>query len=180
MRWSYQDERKRIKCFGDSKPENTKTKERKESTDEENEPRRKLVAGESGKNANILTNIIGNTKKGNLALVETQNGFQGMGIERETVTISWSNLNPHCSSKSHPRWSLPSLHSQHYFPHLCPKTTITKTQLGFTKWRRRTVRINQFQSQNRNKVCRHCGRTTNHFSLLAKTCHDFSIKVKSK
>lgn len=66
-----------MKCVGDSEPEKTKTKEREESTDEENEPRWELVAGKARKKTHILTNIVGDTEEGNLALVETKDGFEG-------------------------------------------------------------------------------------------------------
>lgn len=76
-----------MKGVTDSEPEETKAKKREDSTDEKDEPRGEFVAGKARKETNILTNIIGDTKKGKLALVETQNRFQRVGVKWECVSI---------------------------------------------------------------------------------------------
>lgn len=84
--------------FGESEVENTIAEERGERTDTEEEPGRELVAGETREDAKILAEIVGDAEERELALVETENGFERVGVESESEGVAGSNLNPHrCS-----------------------------------------------------------------------------------
>lgn len=79
-RSSYQQVREGSKGFTDSEPEDAVAYEGGERTDEEDNPRWELVAGEARHQTDILADIVGDTEKGELALVEAQHGFQRVRV----------------------------------------------------------------------------------------------------
>lgn len=54
-----------------------------------------MVAGDSGKNPDVFSDIIGDAENGELLLAEAENWFENGRVERESVGISGSYLDPH-------------------------------------------------------------------------------------
>lgn len=62
--------------MGDGEEEDAVAEERGEGANGEDEPRREPVAGETGDQADVLADIVGDTEECDLSLVESQHRLQ--------------------------------------------------------------------------------------------------------
>lgn len=60
------------KSLANGKPDNAVAEERGENADEKNGPRRELVAGDSGKNPDVFSDIVGDAENRELLLAEAE------------------------------------------------------------------------------------------------------------
>lgn len=58
-----------------SDPQDAEAEKRSDGADREDKPRRELIRGDAGKDSDVLADVVGNTKNGDMALVESQNGL---------------------------------------------------------------------------------------------------------
>lgn len=93
--------------LADSEPKHAVPKKGGQAADKQHQPRRELVADDAGEEADVLADVVGHTKHGELLLVETQNRFQRVGVEREVVGAAGGNLNPDGGRQTHPRRPAP-------------------------------------------------------------------------
>lgn len=89
---------------GEGEEEEAVAEEGGEGADEEEEPRGELVAGEAGEEAEVFADVVGHAEEGHLALVEQEDRFQRVGVEREGEGVSRRDLDPHRGGQPHPRW----------------------------------------------------------------------------
>ena len=77
---THQPIRQGLDGTADGEPEDSIAEEGSESTDQKDDPRREHVVGNTGNDSDVLADVVGDSEHGDLALIETQNRFQGVRV----------------------------------------------------------------------------------------------------